>query len=100
LQKPLSRQLEDGGEPGGDQVRIGYLFGMGIDLCPFLAYGQGFSPLVKEVPPPDFQLNGMLMLTGSDAFQTGGFQDLDLDAEIDNMFVDLYSVHYPGFAAA
>lgn len=55
------------------------------------------NPLIFDFHTPRYPL--ALMIMAKD-INLDKFQDLDLDAEIDNMFVDLYSVHYPGFAAA
>ncbi len=55
------------------------------------------NPLIFDFHTPRYPL--ALMIMAKD-INPDKFQDLDLDAEIDNMFVDLYSVHYPGFAAA
>lgn len=55
------------------------------------------NPLIFDFHTPRYPL--ALMIMAKD-INPDKFQDLDLDAEIDNMFVDLHSVHYPGFAAA
>jgi iron complex transport system substrate-binding protein len=55
------------------------------------------NPLIFDFHTPRYPL--ALMIMAKD-INPDKFQDLDLDAEIDNMFVDLYSVHYPGFAPA
>ena len=55
------------------------------------------NPLIFDFHTPRYPLALMIM---AKEINPDKFQDLDLDAEIDNMFVDLYSVQYPGFAAA
>lgn len=55
------------------------------------------NPLIFDFHTPRYPL--ALIIMAKD-INPDRFQDLDLDAEIDGMFVDLYSVHYPGFAAA
>jgi len=55
------------------------------------------NPLIFDFHTPRYPL--ALMIMAKD-INPDRFQDLNLDAEIDSMFVDLYSVHYPGFAAA
>ncbi|NPV61025.1 MAG: ABC transporter substrate-binding protein [Methanotrichaceae archaeon] len=55
------------------------------------------NPLIFDFHTPRYPL--ALMIMAKD-INPDKFQDLDLDAEIDNMFVDLYQVHYPGFEAA
>jgi len=55
------------------------------------------NPLIFDFHTPRYPLALMIM---AKEINPDKFQDLDLDAEIDGMFVDLYSVHYPGFAAA
>ncbi|MGV8175157.1 MAG: ABC transporter substrate-binding protein [Methanothrix sp.] len=55
---------------------------------------QYWSNETRSMEHPKLNLESLVQLNPDK------FQDLDLDAEIDNMFLDLYSVHYPGFAAA
>ena len=55
------------------------------------------NPLIFDFHTPRYPLALMIM---AKEINPDKFQDLDLDEQIDNMFVDLYSVHYPGFAAA
>ena len=55
------------------------------------------NPLIFDFHTPRYPLALMIM---AKEINPDKFQDLDLDAEIDSMFVDLCSVHYPGFAAA
>lgn len=55
------------------------------------------SPFVFDFHSPRLPL--ALMQLAKD-IHPEKFQDLDLDQEIDNLFVDIYSVHYPGYAPA
>lgn len=55
------------------------------------------NPLVFDAHTPRMPL--ALMRMAKD-IQPELFQDLDLDSQIDNMFVELYSVHYPGYEPA
>jgi iron complex transport system substrate-binding protein len=55
------------------------------------------DPFVFDFHSPRLPL--ALMLLAKD-IQPEKFQDLDLDQEIDDLFVDIYSVHYPGYAPA
>jgi len=55
------------------------------------------DPFIFDFHSPRLPLALMLLAKN---LQPEKFQDLNLDEEIDNLFVDLYSVHYPGYAPA
>jgi iron complex transport system substrate-binding protein len=48
----------------------------------------------SRLPFPRLPLALMLLAKN---LQPEKFADLNLDEEVDNLFVDLYSVHYPGY---
>lgn len=55
------------------------------------------SPFIFDFHTPRYPL---ALMTIAKDLNPEIFKSLDLDKEIDNLFVDLYSVHYPGFARA
>lgn len=55
------------------------------------------DPFVFDFHSPRLPLALMLLAKN---LQPEKFADLNLDEEVDNLFVDLYSVHYPGYAPA
>jgi iron complex transport system substrate-binding protein len=55
------------------------------------------SPFIFDFHTPRYPL---ALMTMAKDMNPEMFKNLDLDKEIDNLFVDLYSVHYPGFARA